>query len=356
VVPAEFRLNNTYSKLQGENLHLTLHLTTGDTGEEIHDAVVSFLIVELGVSGFFENYADGSYTTTIPVPAEAGTYSLRISMQKDQYADTDIDVVLISEVDSAALTMRLVVTGIEIAVLFLGVALVAYLGRRRMKQTTLRKQIGLLQLRERFSDAHNIIGFLVIQRSNGLPIYSRIIKGGFEMSIISGFISAISNFAMELRPEEKLWTPIPISEVVTAVQTKELICALLTVDTPSPGLITSLGEVSRQLGSRFDADTDLLSTISLHTDEALEFKGIFDSFFETQFDYKLLMSYTSYDLGRKGEFPLIELAIISGDMNRPFYVSELLRYLVNSGVPETEAYSMVIDTAESDFLLSLDKT
>ena len=354
VVPAAYRLNNTYSILQGGNLHLSLRLTTGDSGEEISDAVVSFLILETGTSGFFENHTDGSYTATIPVPSEAGTYSLRISMQKDQYTDTDIEVALISEVDSAALTARIALIGVEAAALFLGIASVAYVGRRRRRKTALRKQMEILDFRKRFNDVNNIIGFLVIQRSNGLPIYSRIIKGGFEMSMISGFISAISNFAMELRSEEKLWTPIPISEVVTAVQTKELICTLLTVDTPSPTLTTTLEEIALLIGSRFDSNPDLLNTISRQVDAALEYKEAFDTFFETQFDYNLLVSYTSYDLSRKGEYPLIELAIISGDMNRPFYVSELVQYLMTSGIEETRAYSIVIDAAESGFLLSLD--
>jgi hypothetical protein len=237
-----------------------------------------------------------------------------------------------------------------------GVVSVVYLGRRRQRRNTLRRQKELLDLRARFSDANNIIGFLAIQRTNGLPVYSRILKGGFEMSIISGFISAISNFAMEIRSEEKLWTPIPISEVVTAVQTKELICTLLTVDSPSPALITSLEESSRLIGSRFDSYPDILRMLSHDTATALEYKNEFDRFFATQFDFNLLASYSSYDLARKGEFPLIELAIISGDLNRPFYVSELVRYLMTSGVEETNAYSMVIDAAESGFLLSLDKS
>ncbi len=355
VIPDGSRLNSNYSLLQGRNLDLSLRLTTGDTGAEIYDAVVSFLIFETGTSGLFVNHTDGSYTATIPTPSDAGTYSLRISIQKDQYADTDIEVILISEVDSAALAARFTLIGVELAALFLGIASVAYVGRRRLRQTSIRKQIDLLNLRERFSDANNIIGFLVIQRSNGLPIYSRIIKGGFEMSIISGFISAISNFAMEIRTEEKLWTPIPISEVVTAVQTKELICALLTVDSPSLKLSATLEETSLLVGSRFDTTPDLLDEISRQVDKALEYKEEFDSFFETQFDFKLLVSYTSYDLSRKGEYPLIELAIISGDLNRPFYVSELVRYLVTSGVEETNAYSMVIEAAESGFILSLDE-
>jgi len=95
--------------------------------------------------------------------------------------------------------------------------------------------------------------------------------------------------------------------------------------------------------------------LSHDTSTTLEYKDEFDKLFATQFDVKLLISYSSYDLARKGELPLIELAIISGDMNRPFYVSELVRYLVTSGVDETKAYSMAIEAAESGFLLSLDK-
>jgi hypothetical protein len=97
-----------------------------------------------------------------------------------------------------------------------------------------------------------------------------------------------------------------------------------------------------------------MSTLSREADRALEYKGDFDIFFENQFDYKLLINYTSYDLSRKGEFPFIEFAIISGNMNRPFHLSELVRYLVTSGVDETQAFSMVIQAAESGFLLSLE--
>ncbi|MHA1966050.1 MAG: hypothetical protein ACW97G_15860, partial [Candidatus Thorarchaeota archaeon] len=176
-VPDEYALNSTYSRLQGENLYLSLRLTIDDTEEAIFDVVISFLILETGTSGFFENHADGSYTATIPVPSAAGTYSLQISLEKDQFDDRDIDIILISEVDPAVLAMGFLVTGIEVAALLLGVVSVVYIGRRRQKRISTRKQMELLNFRARFNDANNIIGFLVIQRSNGLPIYSRILKG-----------------------------------------------------------------------------------------------------------------------------------------------------------------------------------
>ncbi len=352
-IPSEYGLESLYSLRQGENLFLSIRLVAGDTGELLLDAIVSYTILETGTHGVFENNIDGSYSIMIPVPLQAGTYSLRISMTKAQFTDLYIDIILISEVDEAALVQGLIFTGLEISVILFGILSLVYVSRRRQKRISFKKQMELLNIRARFNDANNIIGFIVLQKDIGLSVYSRIIKGGFDTSMISGFISAISNFALEMRSKEKLWKGIPISEIVTAVQTNELICALLTVDSPSATLIENLEIISFQIGSRFDSDPELLSKMTRVIDIAEEYKPEFDTFFETQFDYKFLVNYSSYDLSRKGEYPPIEEAIISGEMNRLFYVPELVRYLVTSGVEETRAYSMVIEAAESDFLLSL---
>ncbi len=348
-------LEASYSRMQGTNLSISVRLTAGDTDEELTDAVISYMILETGTRGRFEAQPDGTYTTVIQVPQQAGTYHLRVSITKPQFADQYIEVILISEYDPEALASEMFVTGVETSALLVGIAAVIYAGSRRQKKKAMQRQMEILDYRARFSDANNVIGFLVIKRNSGLPIYSKIIKGGFEMSMISGFISAISNFAMEIRTEEKLWTSIPISEVVTAVQTNELICALLTVDSPSKNMFKALEEISFLIGSRFDSFPDLLNTISRQTDKAIEYKNEFDNFFETQFDYRLLISYSSYDLSRKGDFPLIEQAIISGNLNKPFHVTDLVRYLITSGIEETEAYSLVIEAAESRFLLLLDE-
>jgi hypothetical protein len=352
MIHPEYMLNNSYSLLQGENLQLALRLIAGDTGEEIPDSVVSFLILETGTSGTFENQIDGSYSVIIPVPSEPGTYNLKISIQKNQFADMDIDIILISEVDSEALVMGYILTSIEVSALLLGIGSVVYAGRRRQKRISRQRRIELLGFRERFNDASNIIGFLIIQRTGGLPIYSRIMKGGFEMSIIGGFISAISNFSEEIRTEEKLWTAIPISEVVMAVHTEELICSLLTVDAPSRTLIENLEEVSIQIGSKFDADSNLLSTISHSAEVALEYKGDLDRFFETHFDFKLLISYLSYDEAQKKLYPLIAEVFDSPELTPPFSTSELVALLIASGLEEGSAYALVIEAIEANFLIS----
>jgi hypothetical protein len=351
VIPNEHRLNNTYSLLQGENLYLSLRLTVGDTGEDLFDAVVSFLILETGTSGLFENHTDGSYTATIPVPLEAGTYSLRISLSKIQFVDSYIDIVLISEVDSDAIAMGYLITGVELSALFLGVVSVVYIGRRRQGQISARKRLELLSYRERFNDAGNIIGVLIIQRSGGLPIYSRIIKGGFDMSILGGFISAVSGFALEIGTEEKQWTAIPISDVVTAVRTEQLLCTLLTVDAPSPTLVKNLEDMSAQIGTRFDSDPDLLTTISFSREVASQYENELDQMFEDRFDSQLLLGYSSYDKNRSGQHPLIEEAIDSPDIRSPFLAIELVAYLAASGLDERIAYALVIDAVEAGFLI-----
>ncbi|MHA1934279.1 MAG: hypothetical protein ACW97A_03265, partial [Candidatus Thorarchaeota archaeon] len=352
MVPNEYMPNNTYTLLQSDNLQLSLRIYAGDTEEPLYNAIVSFLILETGVSGSFENHSDGSYTSIIPVPSEAGAYSLKISIKKDQFTDMDFDIILISEVDSVALAISSVITGAEVSALLLGIISVVYVGRRRKKQIQSLKRLELLGFRERFDNASNIIGVLVIQRINGLPIHYRILKGGFEMSMISGFISAISNFASEMRTEEKLWTAIPISEVVTTVTTKELICVLLTVDSPSDALTNNLEKMSRQIGSKFDPNPNLLTTITQNPEIGYEYEDEFDRFFETHFDIMLLLDYLSYDKSKSGQFPMIEEAIDSPEFQSPFSANELVTYLVASGLEERKSYALVIEAVETDFLIT----
>ena len=264
----------------------------------------------------------------------------------------NIDIILVSKVDSAALAMNSLIIGIEVSALLLGIISVVYVGRRRQKQISTLKRIELLRYRERFNDAGNIIGLLIMQRSVGLPIFSRIIKGWFEMSLISGFISAISSFSAEIRTEEKLWTAIPISEVVIAVQTEELICTLLTVDTPSRALIKNLEEMSFQIGSKFDSNPVLLKAMGSNQDIALDYKEEFDRFFETHFDILLLPNYSSYDKSQSGQYPLIEEAIDSPELQSPFSANELVACLVASGLEERRSYALVIEAIEAGFLIS----
>ena len=60
-----------------------------------------------------------------------------------------------------------------------------------------RRNVELLALEGRIDDAKNLIGLLVIHRAIGLPVYSNILKGAFEESILSSLITAISQFRSE---------------------------------------------------------------------------------------------------------------------------------------------------------------
>jgi hypothetical protein len=56
----------------------------------------------------------------------------------------------------------------------------------------------LLELRGRMDDAERTIGVLVLHSKRGLPIFSWIVKGGFDEAMVSGFISAITSFRDEM--------------------------------------------------------------------------------------------------------------------------------------------------------------
>ena len=79
---------------------------------------------------------------------------------------------------------------------------------------TAKRNLELLALEGRKEDAKNLIGLLVIHRSIGLPVYSNILKGGFQEALLSSFISAISHFRSEFSMAEPTWTAIPITEVI----------------------------------------------------------------------------------------------------------------------------------------------
>ena len=108
---------------------------------------------------------------------------------------------------------------------FLGALLVAIsvlgvvISRRFYMAVMAKRNVELLALEGRIEDSKNLIGLLVIHRAIGLPVYSKIIKGGFQEALLSSFISAISQFRSEFSIDEPTWIAIPITEVITAVQT-----------------------------------------------------------------------------------------------------------------------------------------
>ena len=84
--------------------------------------------------------------------------------------------------------------------------------------------------------------------------------------------------------EEQMWNAIPISEIITAVQTEALICAIFTKGAPSERQIVRLEAAGRAIGILFDEDDATLMRISGSADVAEVFERTFDQIFGQYLD------------------------------------------------------------------------
>lgn len=244
----------------------------------------------------------------------------------------------------AMITLRASILGaISVAVFF-----AVLMGSRRLYLTTkTRRRLELLELKARLEDAKNIIGLLVIHRSMGLSIYSRIIKGGFEESMLSSFISALSQFRAEFSWDEPKLTAIPITEVITAVLTDTMICALITVENASDNLKTQLESFGREMGSSYDEDDATLQKMA----KMSNMNESIDRVFETHFDCPLMDRY----IGIKTDIPkhlmLLSDLFETVDVDTGLLPDAMIKSIIVLGQSEKRAYELVFEAIDQGYLI-----
>ncbi|MFX1579797.1 MAG: hypothetical protein ACFFBJ_09145, partial [Promethearchaeota archaeon] len=292
-----FALNETYMPPEFSRLDIALRFIANDTGETISDASVTYSIINYMTSEVFSSgeieAADGLYQAFVDMPP-MGLYYLNITVEREHYETLWVAAILDVRVDMDAQVMRYLFIGFSYLGPLVGLIGATYLGRRAYKKRAFQKHLKLTEFEGRFDDARNVIGLIVLHRNSGLPVYSKMMKEGFEQSLVGGFITAITNFRAEFQ-EERFWTATPISEIITAVQTKTLICALLTTNTPSPAQIHNLESLARMFGSLFDEEEETILRVSQNRKAAEVFALTFEQLFLEFMDGKLLTRYTSLD-------------------------------------------------------------
>jgi hypothetical protein len=213
----------------------------------------------------------------------------------------------------------------------------------------------LLGLKSRLEDARNLISLLVIHRNVGLPVYSRVIKGGFEESMISSFIAAITQFRAEFSWDEPIWSAIPITEVITAVQTEVLICAIVTVEPASEPQRKQLEAFGRDVGGLYDHEDDTIRKM-FHTPELSEvFMRAFGPIFDSYFDGALLARY----VGVRKNLPehLAPVAEVIHSMSIDYGVTPeaMIKSVILLGHSELSAYDMVLEAIDGGFLIAAER-
>jgi len=350
----EFPLSQTYTKLERTSLYLQLKPIANDTGSLISDAIVTCVLLD--TNGQFQgsmeiNYATGVYSVNITVP-EPGLYLLRITIEKDHHETWTDDIVLSSEANPEEIAFTTFAAGL-IGALALGIVVAAAIvGRRYYTRITARGTLELLTMKGRLEDAKNLISLLVIHRSTGLPVYSRVLKGGFEEAMLSSFIAAISQFRAEFSGDEPIWNAIPISEVVTAVQTEVLICAIVTVEQSSVTQKGQLEAFGRDVGGLFDHEDEAIRQV-FHTPElSEEFSQTFDPIFESYFDGALLARYVGVKKDLPDHLAPVADAFHSLSIDYGVTPKAMIKAVILLGYGERRAYGMVLEAIDGGFVIA----
>jgi hypothetical protein len=227
------------------------------------------------------------------------------------------------------------------------------IGRRFYTATTTRRNVELLELKGRLEDAKNLIGLLVIQRNVGLSVYSKIIKGGFQESLLSSFISAISHFREEFSMDSPKWIAIPITEVITAVQSEELICVIITVESASMKLMNQLETFSREVGGLFDYDENVVTPIYRVLSE--EVNETFDNIFDSYFDGQLFNRFVGVKRDLPDRLKPVASAFKTMDIDHGVTPETIIKSLSLLGFSERIAYRMVFEAIDEKYLIAAEK-
>lgn len=340
-----------------KSLEVRVGIAEVDTDKPVTDANATLNIVSRGgvvyASETMDETSPGIYVATIIMPmAGEITYSAIISLEKENYelAQSFSDT-LIPNVDTNARLFQTVMNysfQIAFAVGVLGSVIVSqkYYSRRRRE-----KQANARVIKARFSDANNLIGTIVLHKLSGIPIYSKIFKGGLEEGMLSAFITAIMHFRSEFETAGSTgeYKILPISDIVRAVPTENLVCAFITITSASKEQEARMMSYARAIGMMLD---DALAqpptqVIDVKTMKTLEW--LFDDFV----DGGLLRDY------QIGEKTLPKNLRCIGDVlkqDKPiqaFKLINLIRLLESCGIYEDDAYIIVMDAIDNEYILPL---
>ncbi len=346
--------------LQFVPLELSVSLVEEDTGDPVSNAIVEYELV-LGTT----IYAEGVLTETAPgvyVTTVTGTWNtetsctIRITMDQEFYELSQAferDVNLVPN-EAGRFLYFLNENGIYIAAVA-GSLVVAIVGQRLYARRRREYMTKALAVKKRYDDVDNLIGIVILHKTSGLPVYSNVLKGGFEEGMISAFITAITHFRSEFdtNGEDLTYEVIPISDIIRAVPTQNLVCAFITVSSSSAQQEDRMIDFARGIGVMLDFKMTERPT-QVRT---AELAAVLESLFDERMDGFLLRYYKR---GVAGSFPrrlrYVEDAMVvteAADCARPGYIAKNMT--VDHGISEAEACLLVLEAIEHEFIVLCDK-
>jgi hypothetical protein len=173
--------------------------------------------------------------------------------------------------------------------------------------------------------------------------------------MLSSFIAAISQFRAEFSWDEPIWAAIPITEVITAVQTEMLICAIITLEGASVKQKSQLEAFGRDVGGLYDHEDDTLRAM-FHTPELSEaFANTFDPVFESYFDGALMLRYVGVKKNLPPHLRLVSEAMATLDIDYGVTPEAIIKALVLLGHSEHDAHSLTLEAIDGGHLIASEK-
>ncbi len=354
-VPMQVRLISSLSAPEFQLVEIEVEVVEEGTDIPVLGANVTLSVISsagaVHTLQIMDEQDDGHYTASFSMPpASEITYSLIIQVSKDNYdLVQDFHDTMVPIVDTDARLFQAFIQYSWQIVFGASVLVAAVVGQRAYARKAKRKRVSAREIETRFDDAQNILGIIVLHKLSGLPVYSKILKGGFEEGMLSAFITAIMHFRSEFDTvdEDDVYNILPISDIIRAIPTPNLICAFITISSSSPEQEEKMISYTRAVGMTLDAGLAERPTKVVDAQTAKTLEWFFDDFV----DGNLLRKYQTGDKEPSGRFKRLKKALPDVISDGSFKLDEMIRALENHGLSEGDAYLLTMDAIEKEIIL-----
>ena len=334
---------------------ITLSVVESNTGQPVTGArVVVHVFVNLEETQNIQlaEVGEGQYSGQFIMPSSDTVAEIRIFVDLENYVlDGEyFQSELHPEMSTFALLTRTAQQYSPLLIL-MGALIVGFIVQKVQSRRRKAEYIDALVVKKRFDDVRNLLGVIVLHRSSGIPIYSKLLKEGFDDSMLSGFIAAITQFRSEFEVDQKEWQIIPISDIIRTVSTQNLICAFITFGSPTGTQEEQMMQFARAIAFIFDSQFESAPTNVL--DDKTEDR--FETLFDEMLDGALLIKYRTVEAHKlPRNLRLLKRGTSLMDSHDEFELEELASIMTRSGLEEARVYKTIMDGIEIGYLEPID--
>ena len=339
--------------IEGQEVELRVSVVDADTGDHVVGATVEYLLIvgaEVGTLEEMVEVSPGVYAASIVMPSFEHNSTLRIfvTLGDHELQGGVFEARMIPLESEAAALGRTIQRVFPFAVLAL-VAAVGLAGRRTYIRRERERNLEATIVKRRFDDVQSLIGVIILHKHTGIPIFSKMVKGGIDEMLISGFITAITNFRTEFKVDQEEGALTPISDIIRTVATENLICAFISLSAPSIAQELRMLEFAETVGFVFDTMFTEPPMIALEDGTVMQFEALFDDVL----DGRLLKEYKMADLrGFPRKTKCIAERIDRIDSDGAFELGVLAKEMTSCGLEEARVYKMIMEAIENSNLVT----